>query len=89
MHLRWWPWESVLKELKRSGRYPRTLPSVPNGGTCMGVARVTSYDDLKAKVAEDSTGFWRDGTAAGAPPMTPREHATLNAGEILSLLGRA
>jgi hypothetical protein len=55
----------------------------------MGVARVTSYDDLKAKVAEDSTGFWRDGTAAGAPPMTPREHATLNAGEILSLLGRA
>ena len=79
-------WAEVLTELKRSGRYPRTLPSVPNGGTCAGVAKVTSYDDLKAAVVEDSTGFWRDGTAAGAPQMTLREHATLNAGEILSLL---
>ena len=31
-------------------------------------------------------GFWCDGTPPGAPPMTPRQQATLNAGEILSTL---
>lgn len=67
-----------------SRRYPRppekTLAAMPNGGACVGVTRVTSYDELKAEVLA-APGFWCDGTPPNAPPITARQHATLNAGQ--------
>lgn len=82
-------WHALLHDLAPGGRYPRPAAAVhaamPNGGACVGVTKVTSYEALKSQASEDPA-FWRDGTAPDAPPMTPIQHATLNAGEILATL---
>jgi hypothetical protein len=82
-------WHTLLVDLASTKKYPRaaerTAQSMPNGGVCVGVTKVTSYEAIKAEVLA-APGFWCNGTPPGAPPMTPRQQATLNAGEILSTL---
>ena len=85
-------WHALLKRLEVDGRYPAPTATaiaaaLPNGGVVArgGVTKITSYDELKARVAAEP-GFWRDGTPPRAPPMTVHDHATLNAGEILATL---
>ena len=85
-------WHALLERLEVDGRYPAPTATaiaaaLPNGGVVVsgGVTKITSYDELKARVAAEP-GFWRDGTPPRAPPMTTHEHATLNAGEILTTL---
>jgi hypothetical protein len=78
-------WHALLTDLAGTKRYPRPAGKLPNAGACVGVTKVTSYAELKAEVLSQP-GFWCDGTPLGAPPMTPRQQATLNAGEILSTL---
>jgi hypothetical protein len=86
-------WASLLEELRDDGRYGRgdatdfatRVHPNPTGDDAMpcavtAVEWVTSYDALKAEVLRDPS-FWRDGTPPNAPPATPREQATLNAGE--------
>ena len=85
-------WHALLRRLEVDGRYPAPTATaiataLPNKGVVVsgGVTKITSYDELKARVAAEP-GFWRDGTPPRAPPMTVHEHATLNAGEILATL---
>ena len=85
-------WHALLRRLEVDGRYPAPTATaiataLPNKGVVVsgGVTKITSYDELKARVAAEP-GFWRDGTPPRASPMTVHEHATLNAGEILATL---
>jgi len=92
-------WRALLADLQSDRIYPPDpaallLGSSPGSSPgndpppaleVLRVSRLTSYADLRAAVAADAS-FWTDGTPANAPPMTPSQQATLNAGELLAFL---
>ena len=89
-------WRALLADLQSDRVYPPDPAALLLGSShgnddpppaleVLRVSRLTSYADLRAAVAADAS-FWTDGTPANAPPMTPSQQATLNAGELLAFL---